>query len=714
MLLSSLTSDYLFHLFQVVRQVLSTAARGDSIEIGLLVSPVSNPLADHDGPTEGPPVDDMLSAAPLESNGPVRVKLRISHKYAPSETYHDSDRPHDVVTTETRAQPIFSTLLLRRILKQIDGRLSSDLPPPEAFTSGRTCDLEMVLDRVPLPTHAIAPQPFEEGINPEPSLEQLSSFGETLKGKKVKLYASAKGSFAHHLTSYLTAWGMDVTHVSPDGQVDGLTDQATSSQEEVRLTTESPILPAYVGDTIPSLQIKSDAGPALSMAPNFIFIDDDIDILKERLQALRFENQPTMINNSRKRPSLSSNHRPKSSPTMARLTNFQNNFVRSPPVVIMHFTSLSNYKVVRDVMQSVMVSYATTSTPLPEVMIIPKPAGPRRFLTALHTAVTKPVVDPLFMPIATSPMSPGIHNTPGSFFSPALSEHSNQGTNQDSNPPSQAQSPLVKNMNRPTGNSRNNSDRSARSSDSIGNNTSVLPPSPLALPDNVEYFSAAAEQLGTSPSSGLVIQSPDGQTAGIYFHPRSKNGSKNLTSLSMERDRGQLAVPTPRRGSVPRVPSGGKKDDRVSFSALHEVHQSTSQTDVNQVSGASPTEVSSSRVLSVGPVEYQREQPSLASSILSPVPRRASDDIRNLATANGTPSEGPSSTRRSAKRSDTKDTTPVAGNKQKGKVMSSDNVVPPISVLIVDGVSPFCFIFYLLDLSRKQIIQSIRRFYQLS
>ncbi|KAH9483109.1 Response regulator mcs4 [Psilocybe cubensis] len=668
-----------FALSHVVRQVLNTAERGDSIEIGLLVSAVSNSLADHDGPTESPPVDDMLSAAPLESNGPVKVKLRISHKYAPLDTHQDTDRPHDVVTTETRVQPTFSTLLLRRILKQIDGKLTADLPPPEAFTSGRTCDLEMVLNRAPVPAQPIPLQPFDDGVNPEPTLEQLSSFGETLKGRKVKLYASAKGSFAHHLTSYLTAWGMDVTHVSPDGQVDGLTDATPSGQEESLLTSQSPLLPTYAGDTIPNLQIKPDTSAPVPATPNFIFIDDDIDILKERLQALRFENQPTMVNNSRKRPSLSSNHRPKSSPAMARLATFQSNFMRSPPVVIMHFTSLSNYKLVRDVMQSIMHSYAVTSTPLPEVMIIPKPAGPRRFLTALHTAVTKPIVDPLFMPIATSPMSPGTPNASGSFFSPALSEHSNIGPNPDSNPSSQAQSPLVKNLSRPAGSARNNSDRSARSSDSVGNGPSILPPSPLALPDNVEYFSVAAQKLGTSPSSGLVIQSPDGQTAGIYFHPRSKSGSKHPVTHSMERDKGQLVVPGPRRVSVSRVSSDGKKDDNVSFSSLHEAHQLAGQEEAKPVASSSTMDPSPNRS-----TEDQREQPSFAASILSPVPRKASDEIRKLASAGSAPTEGTPSIRRTAKRSETKDGTPVAGAKQKGKVMGSDNVVPPISVLIVD------------------------------
>ncbi|CAG8633520.1 1815_t:CDS:2 [Acaulospora colombiana] len=53
---------------------------------------------------------------------------------------------------------------------------------------------------------------------------------------------------------------------------------------------------------------------------------------------------------------------------------------------------------------------------LAQVLVIPKPAGPRRFLNALHTTTNKIVVDPVYMPIATSPMSPGTPCTNESYL----------------------------------------------------------------------------------------------------------------------------------------------------------------------------------------------------------------------------------------------------------------------------------------------------------
>ena len=606
----------------------------------------------------------MLSAAPLESNGPVRITIRISHKYAPSETHQGCDHPKDVVTTEIRPKPSFSTLFLRRILRQIDGKLVSDLPPPEAFTSGRTCDLELVLDRVPTPVHAHTAEDGQDGTtNTEPTLELLSTFGECLKGKKVTLYASAKGSFAHHLSSYLTAWGMEITHVSPDGQVDGLnlTEQVSSSPEEERASLFNPF--SSYQESRPRSRAGSHAKPAYPAKTSFIVIDDDIDSLKERLQALRFENnQPSLLlQNARKRPSLSTQHRPRSSPYMARLLGTANYAPPLPPTVILHFTSLANYKVVRDVMQSITLSYTATNIPLPEVMIIPKPAGPRRFLTALHTAVTKPTGDPSFTPIATTPISPEIVNTPGSFFTPASTEGGSQH-NGESSPraSSQTQSPATKNANRPLANSRSNSDRQTRPNEGVSGVSTMMPPSPLALPDNVEYFSAATQQLGASPSSGLVIQSPDGQTAGIYFHPRSKNASRNPSSQSMERDRGQLTVPPPRRGSTPRMPSGGAKreDNSTTLSSWREGTNSAS---------SSSTAIPRANVPSTPTISNEPRNLTLPTE--SPMERASTPSRRNTG----------------AKRnSDSKDHSPSAS--RKGTKPADANVVPPISVLIVDGL----------------------------
>ncbi|CAO1618196.1 unnamed protein product [Parajaminaea phylloscopi] len=83
---------------------------------------------------------------------------------------------------------------------------------------------------------------------------------------------------------------------------------------------------------------------------------------------------------------------------------------------IIFFTTLANYRSVRDVVQPLMESAVqalgqgshsgAAAAMMPEIVVIPKPAGFRRVLTALQTAVLKPPVDPFFAPIATSPLSP--------------------------------------------------------------------------------------------------------------------------------------------------------------------------------------------------------------------------------------------------------------------------------------------------------------------
>ncbi|KAF9526312.1 hypothetical protein CPB83DRAFT_795108 [Crepidotus variabilis] len=683
-----------FALSHIVRQILNTTERGDTIELGLLVGSISDPSS---APQTRPPKENDLAIHPLDSNGPIRVTIRIAHKFAASDAQHNPGQSAGSPKPEVRHKPTFSTLILRRILRQIGGSLITDLPPPESFASGRTCDLELILDRAPTPIPP--PTELQDEESSEPSLESLASFGDSLKGKRVTLYASAKGSFAHHLTSYLTAWGMDVTHVSPDGQVDG--------------TPEHSILVGQLNgrqdETASSGTVHADQRYASQDSPQLIFIDDDVDILKDRLLAARFENQPPVAAlGPRKRPSLSSNHRPRSSPQMARLINFT---VKPPvPAVFLHFTSLANYKTVKDVMQSITASYAATSTPLPEVMIIPKPAGPRRFLTALHTAITKPTVDPFFMPIAISSMSPyGTLQLP-TLASP-ISEVSGQSglpggqvNSQVTPSPMQIQASLMKNGNRPNS-SRTNSDRSTKSFDgpSLPQSNQPPQPSPLAIPDNVEYFStAAAQKLGTSPSSGLVIQSPDGQTTGIYFHPRNRGSSRSSSNHSVERERSPIGLAASRRLSTSRNPSGNKKEDTVTFSSLYgttpggtgtpdtkqSVSSSISQTPTQANVSISPVISPSSHKIIPAPLPDE-SRPSTSTTIRPSVSSKTSDETRKIASPQ-TPSEGTGtstpSRRGLTKRptADNKETTPAA-SKQKGKSAASDgNVVPPISVLIVD------------------------------
>lgn len=674
---------------QIVRQVLNTAQRGDTIELGLLVEqdpPPSPVVGFSSSKLDFVPIDDASNATLPEDKGLLKCIIRISHKYAPSKSHQGKNYPRDVVTTEIRPKLTFDTLFLRRILRQIDGELISNLPPPELFTSGRTCDLRIALQRLPTPSSTPVAELTDEET--EPSLEQLASFGESLKGKRVTLYACADGSFAHHLTVYLTAWGMDVTHVSPESQVDGLVYPPSPSPYEPR-SSYSPSLGPYSESGFSfGAAGKTDPTQARSQPPSFILIDDDIDILKERLQLLRLNQQPQPASfGSRKRPSLSAHHRPRSSSQISRVMG-TNAHKQSARVIIMHFTSLGNYKLLKDVMQSIMASYANSSSLVPEVMIIPKPAGPRRFLTALHTAVTKPSVDPFFSPIATSPASPAALLTTGTSFvgSPTSEPGPSTYVHNGGSP----QSP--KNGNRPHS-SRTNSDRSSRSGDSVNKSFANVLPSPLALPENVEYFSTSTQRLGVSPSSGLVIQSPDGQPAGIYFHPRSKT-SRTASSQSMERDRGQLSVPTPRRSSTSRMASGGRKDDYFKGSSFG---VSPTVDNENEMSPPSSSPVVSGKQLSTMSALSQEIQPQ-SSSILAPVPRKPSNMSRKNSSPSTSPAEG---SRRELGRRPSAESkgsiTPPASSKQKGKVLASDtNVVPPISVLIVDGMLCFRLMYFFL------------------
>ena len=83
-------------------------------------------------------------------------------------------------------------------------------------------------------------------------------------------------------------------------------------------------------------------------------------------------------------PSLANNDRPQSSPPGVRTVQLP--FPTPSSVVVLHFARPSNYKAAKDTLQTVIASYAKLNVSAPEVMIIPKPAGPRRLLTALYTA----------------------------------------------------------------------------------------------------------------------------------------------------------------------------------------------------------------------------------------------------------------------------------------------------------------------------------------
>ncbi|KAK7695548.1 hypothetical protein QCA50_000184 [Cerrena zonata] len=483
-----------YTLSHIIRQVISVCERGDTVEIGLFIESVR----DDDDP------EAIRSTPSPNLDTSFRCLFHIAHRYRLTEAADGAPQ---------RSEPQFSSLILRRLLRHVGAALEIEAKPRVPVLIGRSCELAIVFEpgepSVLNPQALITPEDAalvgypEYRIANEPSLEQLTTFAESLRGRKATLYANSRGSFAHHLSSYLTAWGMDVSHVSTEHDTEGerfevpvdpLTPTPASSAPE-------STVPSSPGPKAPSTQTASFT---------FIMIDDDVNVLRNRLDKIKAElGYPLHL--SRKRPSLASNHRPRSSPSVARFMGGFANSHSSPPTqyVIVHFTSLANYKLVKDAIQS-LANFTGLGPRIPEVIVIPKPAGPRRFLTALHTAVTKPVVDPFFIPIATSPISPGLHG-----ISPLFNF---------ANP---ARSP----GGRSTGSGRTPSDRSTKSPKEPGDIYPHAPSSPLAGSDGMEYFSDSVGRLGTSPSTGLVIQSPDGQPAGIFFQPSAKGRSPSMASL---------------------------------------------------------------------------------------------------------------------------------------------------------------------------------------
>ena len=160
---------------------------------------------------------------------------------------------------------------------------------------------------------------------------------------------------------------------------------------------------------------------------NFVMIDDDVVTLQREL--LRIRSAVPMLKSalssalalsagdaSGERPPLQ--HRTKSSPQIERVlaqhpeaastaSNLLTQQESSMSQVIIFFTSVRSYRVVKDAVQPIIDSARYSGAPPPpEVMVLPKPAGLRRLLTALYAAEHKPFVETPFTPIATSPLSP--------------------------------------------------------------------------------------------------------------------------------------------------------------------------------------------------------------------------------------------------------------------------------------------------------------------
>ena len=677
----------------MLRQVIGSAVKGDTVEVGLHIDYGDYPVSQSDAGGTSP----SRIASPTSEDGLIRCNFRIAHRIAAGDQGGTSDEATqpESLDSASRSQPSFDSLLLRRLLKHVGASLTRDNSPTSSSIL-RAYELTTILEpgaaSAVNPSVTVTPEDAavlgypDMHIADEPTLDQLVSFAETLRGKSVTLYARSSGSFAHYLSSYLTAWGMNVSHMSTEPGVDG-------EYEPVSDATDAAIHPGPPRDPpTPNEPLSSASPPAppskTGPDPTFILIDDDVSVLRSRLQKLKAEQVIPLNMRSHKRPSLASNHRPRSSPQVARVIGMLGNNPPPPQVVIVHFTSLANFKLVKDAIQSVLApTRESGGGRIPEVIVIPKPAGPRRFLTALHTAVTRPVVDPYFVPTATSPMSPGLHSI-SPFFNLAGIPRSPSG--------------------RSSGSIRTSSDRAARSPKDLGGEftTGHAPPSPLSQSENMEYFSDAVVKLGASPATGLLIQSPDGQPTGIFFHP----GPRSNVPPSPTMDRDKSSEHASRHRPYSRVPSGEKHDTRGGNGSVSHVptlrpspRPASGMPDTPEPHAGTPGKAKprqSSVTAGEDTPTSVAEQAAAASPIQEPspaqggsrfVPRRQSQQAISPPSSPQTrAAAGPSGTRRPSRRPTVSDTHSTHTGAKKGMKGPGDgNIVPPISVLIVDGRSYF-------------------------
>lgn len=469
---------------------MATANKGDVIELGLQTTAVGK-VDDPSSPS--------LSTSTQSQSGPLICTFDITHKGPRSASQSLPDLT--VPDNNTRILPNFQSSTLKRLLNVLRAEIRSlDRLQPSPSIGRYQLIIEVqrggTIASPPITSEEeVVRQPFPKlKLAPEPTLKELLEFADQLKGRKVVFYANSKSSFAQYLTGYLTAWGMDVSPVPTDtGRTSLLTSESASVSSDLVTGPDDNAKDESKRDTV------------VTTTPPFLIIDDDVDVLRARLTEFR----SFFVEETSGRPSLAANHRPKSS----RLVHQVGPYLQtSPPSslssVIVYFTSLSNYRIVKDTVQSAL---SLSSPYLPEVFVIPKPAGPRRFLTALHTAVTKPFVDPLFFsPIATSPMSFG-----GQTFFPVQ----------------------VGTLNTPRTETPLNSseillDKPASISLEGASPSQLLPASPLPS-DNVEYFSKEANKFAGSASSGLFVQSPDGRP-GIYFQPPPLQGGSAASVVKPE------------------------------------------------------------------------------------------------------------------------------------------------------------------------------------
>ncbi|OBZ87943.1 hypothetical protein A0J61_03999 [Choanephora cucurbitarum] len=403
-----------------------------------LISLLKNML---EGCTPGACIEVGLSVAPIPDSDKHKVTFHITHTASPS------------IPPGLSAAPIPNTGLTVRLIHFIRGQMDM-----EDLNKNKTL-VKLTLELSPGSNNEqrlllIERQLSNVQFANEPTLEELNSFVTKLKGVRLILHAPEKSIFAKHLTSCLASWNTDISHlpvlgystVDEEGSVASDTtahgtdsDTSVHSQQPIKTPLDIHALlspssrPINTANTSANTNSKIPS-PAIaeeqihSIPPAFILIDDDIMTFERKLK--EFRDKPPVPSQQQQQqqtptvppvtPQLQSSQAQQTSSqqpsrrhrrTKSR-SSLASDVILHGTVAVVFFSSLGNYKRVRDTIQW----FSSIHVPgLPRVIVVPKPAGPRRFLTALHTAWRNAVVEPQFIPIATSPVSPFIgvtHLTP--------------------------------------------------------------------------------------------------------------------------------------------------------------------------------------------------------------------------------------------------------------------------------------------------------------
>lgn len=537
--------------------------------------------------------------------------------------HHNPSQSQSSLKYNSVPSPFLANLVTRHILSE----LIVDLRSRPVYASApneshrRSYDFVLTLyegehlpeNRHESPETEASRQPFGQNFTlaREPTLRELEKCATlTLQHYDAEIYCHSESVFAKHVSGYLSSWGMstEVHNISSTEYQDDLSPQGTMRKVSpmsipgARASLSEDTAPEALKD---GTSFGSAAGSVASSSfgdtgserkskdsnrPRFVIIDDDITMFKkklrqERLRIIKRYHQSlashTRGHNYMHRPSLRSK---RTGTSTSQQTQDQHSMHSRPSqdqsgLYFIHFTSLENYKVVIDAILSAkapidMSGGDPVDFDLPNVQVLPKPAGPRRILTALHTAIHKPVVDPHFRPLATTPISPSNYsNTSGSrssrYSSYSLSRSSlgraEEFDKVTSEPneylsPSMASQHLNEHFSPPSIHKHLTSDSPSNVSVSSHSRASQNVSSPMDT-TAINYFSHKAAELGEG-NKGMIIQSHDGRAAGVFFNP----AQSPVEELDMEDNDEKEEIKGSSMAHTSALPPRNKRNRRSSHS----------------------------------------------------------------------------------------------------------------------------------------------------